>query len=709
MPTLLLALGLAAVGCPAPDRIETPVRPVTDIHHGVEVTEDYRWLEDASAAEVVAWRDAQSARTRAHLGSLPYLEEIRARVTELMTSTSVSYRKISRRGATLFALKKQPPREQPFLVMLSKVDVPQTERIVVDPNEIDSTGLLVIDWYVPSPDGSLVAVSLSRGGSEAGDLHLYETASGEEVDAIVPRVNDGTAGGDLAWTPDGSGFYYTRYPSPGEVPDDELSFHQEVWYHALGSSSSEDRYELGREHSKIAEFRLDADPASARVLATYQYGDSGRFRHHLRLADGRWVQLTEEDDEVVQATYAPDGTLFLVSRKGALRGKMLRLPPGATSMTGVETIVAEGDDTIVSDFYGPRPILATSTRLYVRYQLGGPTTVRAFDHEGNPQPGPDVPPVSRVRGMASLGGDAILFETESYLEPSAWLHFDPVAGTTGRTALAEQGIDFSDTIVVRETATSADGTEVPVNILRPAELELDGTHPVLLTGYGGYGVSREPRYDATIRLWLERGGILAEANLRGGGEFGEQWHRDGMLTRKQNVFDDFAGAMRHMIDAGYTSPERLAIKGGSNGGLLMGAMITQHPELSRVVVSRAGIYDMLRVELSPNGAFNIPEFGTVEDPEQFAALYAYSPYHNVEDGVSYPAVLFTTGANDPRVDPMQSRKMIARLQRATRSDLPILLRTSDTAGHGADTALSERIDELTDVYAFVFHQLGMGS
>jgi prolyl oligopeptidase len=254
---------------------------------------------------------------------------------------------------------------------------------------------------------------------------------------------------------------------------------------------------------------------------------------------------------------------------------------------------------------------------------------------------------------------------------------------------------------------SKDGTRVPVNIIRLRSLKRDGSNPCVATGYGGYGVSNEPRFRATTRVLLDQGLVYAVANIRGGGEYGEQWHRRGNLTRKQNVFDDFAAVLHHLIDHGYTTSSQLAIMGGSNGGLLMGATFTQHPDLVRCVVSYVGIYDMLRVELSPNGEFNITEFGTVKDPRQFQALHAYSPYHHVQDGTAYPAVLFLTGENDPRVDPLQSRKMTARLQAATAADHPILLRTSSSTGHGGDTPLAEQIAEMADAWAFLFDQLGV--
>jgi prolyl oligopeptidase len=267
-------------------------------------------------------------------------------------------------------------------------------------------------------------------------------------------------------------------------------------------------------------------------------------------------------------------------------------------------------------------------------------------------------------------------------------------------------VNFKDVRVVREFARSKDGTKVPVNILIPKGARRDGRNPCVVTGYGGFGHSIRPSFQPAYRVLFDQGVVVAVANLRGGGEYGEAWHRAGMLTRKQNVFDDFTAVLEHLVERRYTSSARLGIMGGSNGGLLMGAVLTQHPALVKAVVSFVGIYDSLRVELSPNGAFNVPEFGTVKDPGQFKALYAYSPYHNVKDGTKYPATLFLTGANDPRVDPMQSRKMTARLQAANAAATPILLRTSATAGHGLDTSLSERIEETVDVYAFLLTQLG---
>jgi prolyl oligopeptidase len=302
----------------------------------------------------------------------------------------------------------------------------------------------------------------------------------------------------------------------------------------------------------------------------------------------------------------------------------------------------------------------------------------------------------------------VLYSVETYTEPTSFYRYNLKTGESSRTNLCVTPTgDLKDIEVVRELAVSKDGTRIPMSIMRSKGTVLDGRNPVLMYGYGGYNISLTPSAQYWLPMWIEQGGVYVEVTLRGGGEYGEEWHRAGNLTRKQNVFDDFAASARWLIEHNYTNPSQLAIMGASNGGLLMGAELTQHPELFRAVVSRVGIYDMLRSELSPNGAFNVTEFGTVTDPSQFKALYSYSPYHNVKDGTKYPAVLMATGDRDGRVDPMQSRKMVARLQAASNSGLPVLLRTTAHAGHGMGTSREEFLSEQTDIFVFLMDQLGM--
>ncbi|MHC4175759.1 MAG: prolyl oligopeptidase family serine peptidase [Planctomycetota bacterium] len=692
---LLVLSGCATFGPP-----QTAQIPITNVYHGLEVVDPYQWLEDWDDDRVQSWSNKQNAYARSVLDNLPYVEELRERITEILTAETVSYNSVCWRKGKLFAVKRQPPLEQPILVVMPSAQEPESERVIVDPTKIDPSGSTSIDWYVPSPDGSLVAVSLSVGGSESGDVHIYEAQSGREIGEVIPRVNGGTAGGDVAWTADGSGFYYTRYPRESERPPEDMDFYQQVWFHRMGTSPDKDNYEIGRDLPRIAEIILETDADSGNVLATVQYGDSGRFAHYIRMPAGQWKQITDFDDQVVQATFGANDTLFLISRSDAPRGKIMKASLADFSLGKAEVIVPECKDTIVSDFYGHPPVVAAATGLYVTYQLGGPSEIRVFDYLGQQQARPKILPVSNVEQIVALENDNILYRNSSYLVPSSWYLFSPDKEITSKTALISRSpVDFFDCEVVREYATSKDGTRVPINIICRKGVKLDGSNPVLLNGYGGYGISIKPRFSSLRRVWIDQGGVYAQANLRGGGEFGEQWHRE--------VFDDFAAVMQCMIDAGYTTSEKLAIIGGSNGGLLMGAMITQHPELCKAVVSFVGIYDMLRVELAPNGEFNIPEFGTVKNLEQFRALFAYSPYHNVKEAAACPSVLFITGANDPRVDPMHSRKMTARLQEATSSGRPILLRTSSDTGHGSATPLSEQIEESVHYHAFLLSELGL--
>ena len=687
----------------------TAKRAVTDVYHGVQVQDDYRWLEDGSQQEVQAWSDAQNAHARAYLDQLPNVAAIRARVTEIMSARTVGYSDLAARGSTLFAIQRQPPKQQPFLIVIPDLDQPGSVRTLVDPNVIDAAGSTSIDWYVPSPDGRTVAVSLSKSGTEVGDIHFFETASGKQMHEVIPRVSTGTAGGDLAWLADGSGVFYTRHPLPGERPEQDLNFFQQIYFHQLGTPTTRDRYELGKEFPRVAETEFEMHEKSGTLLATVQNGDGGEFALYLRSPSGKWNRISDFPDHVVQATFGPQDDLYLISRTDAPRRKVLRVTLADPRVQQAVTVVPEGPETIVTSFYhSPPSLVTTDQRLYVIYQLGGPSELRVFDLQGKPLAKPEQLPLSDVDDLTKLPGGQILFSNTSFVSPPGIYRYDPTSGETTKTWLATKSpVDSSDVRVVREFATSKDGTQVPVSIIMSKNTKRDGTNPAVVSGYGGYGVNITPGFSAVKHVLLEQGFIYAVANLRGGGEFGEPWHLQGNLTHKQNVFDDFAAVLRHLIDRGYTSSEKLAIEGGSNGGLLMGATMTQHPELMKTVVSHVGIYDMLRVELSPNGVFNIVEFGTVQNPDHFRALQAYSPYHHVQDGRKYPPVLFLTGANDPRVDPMQSRKMTARLQAATGKSGTVLLRTSSNSGHGAGTALSERIEQTVDVYAFLCEQLGI--
>ncbi len=688
---------VAVAGPPLP---LTPKRPVEDHYWGVTVTDDYRWLEDWHDPAVPAWSDSESAVARAFLDSLPMRAAVLRQVESITEKPTPGWFAVERAGGIYFALKDDPPKQQPVLVTLRSLVRPTGEKVLVDPNAIDPSGATTIDFYVPSRDGAKVAVSLSKGGTESGTVHVWEVATGRKLSDEVPRTNGGTAGGSLAWNADGTGYWRTRYPAPGERPDEDLPFYQQVYFHRLGTPEASDTYAVGKEFPKIAEIKLSSSKDGKWVLADVLNGDGGDHMMWLASqADGVFHPLSTFADRVVDAGFGP-GVLYLLSRMDAPNGKVLRLPLPAEGLSQAAVLVPEGQAGI--EWFTPSEDL-----LYVEEILGGPSQVRIFTSDGQARGTVPLPEQTTVGGMVPTGGGKVALGITRWTEPPRWVTYDPARKTVGTTALVRRSpVSYADIEVQRATAVSKDGTRVPLTILMRKGTRLDGTAPTLLYGYGGYAISQRPSFVATRRVWFDQGGIYAVAHIRGGGEFGDAWHEGGMLTKKQNVFDDFYACARWLVDHHYTSPARLACQGGSNGGILMGAMITQHPDAFRAVVSSVGVYDMLRSELESNGLFNTTEYGSVKDSVQFAALYAYSPYHHVVDGTKYPAVLFTTGSNDPRVNPMHSRKMTARLQAASTSGLPVLLRAEKGTGH-IGTPLKARNELNADVYSFLFAELGV--
>jgi prolyl oligopeptidase len=707
------ALARHLPGSAAPVPPTTEMQQVAETYFATSVMDPYRWLENAADPKVEAWNKAQNTLTRGYLDALPAREALKRSLTALITATSPTYSDLRSAGRKLFAMFNDPHLQQPMLVTLDENANLETKRTVLDPNQVSAAGRTAIDWFVPSHDGTLVAVSLSQDGSENGTLHLYDTSTCRELGETIPRVQYPTAGGSLAWAADNRSFWYTRYPGE-ERPEADRHFFMQVYFHRLGTAWAKDPLVLGTDDGipRIGEIILDNSYAPDAVLASVQKGDGGEWTHWVIDRDGKKTNIAAFEDKIVAATLAPDHSLYLISRKNAPKGCVLRLPVGTTSLASAKLLVPEGDAAIIiQDRDRPRPPTVTATTLFVSYIAGGPNEIRTFDLDGKPRAKLPFGDIASLGNLESLPGGDVIVQVQSYLRLPYYARWRADSGRVEETPVRGQGpVKFDDAEVMRTSATSKDGTKVPISIIRRKGLKLDGKSPTLLYGYGGYGVSLEPHFlGSRVRLWLDGGGIYAEANIRGGAEYGERWHEQGRLLNKQNVFDDFAAAAEELIRMGYTDHDHLALIGGSNGGLLMGVEITQHPALARAVISAVGIYDMLRVELDPNGSFNTTEFGTVRDPAQFQALYAYSPYHHVNKGTKYPAVLMLTGANDGRVNPMHSRKFTAALQAATASGLPVLLRSSASSGHGIGTSLSERIDQQADQLAFLFDQLGMSA
>lgn len=715
-PALLAGLCLSGVASARdPSAPPTPVVPVIDRYHGVAVTDPYRWLENGSDPKVVAWSAAENARTRAYLDGLPQRARIATRIMSLTAQASPAYHELVQAGGHLFSLTVQPPKQQAMVTVMNAAGDPATLRPVVDPNAIDPSGQTAIDWYVPSPDGRLVAVSLSRNGSEDGSVHVFDTATGHDSGEVVPRAQFPTAGGSLAWKSDASGYWYTRYPG-AERPEADRHFFQQVFFHTLHTDPATDRYVAGRDLPRIAEIALDGSQNPHAVLVSVENGDGGEFAQSvIDQASGRVVPLSRFSDKVVAGSIGPDDVLYLVSRQGAPHGRLLRLSladalKARSPLSAAKVLVPESDGVIEGGGeFGGKAVVVTPTALYMRELIGGPSRVSIYRHDGSPAGTIPVPGIAAVSEVEPTGDGHLLAAVETYLKPQRIVRYDEATGAVADTRLASTSpATFDDIEVVREFATSKDGTKVPFNIVQKKGLVRDGSHPTLLYAYGGYGISEEPAFlGPAKRVWLDAGGVYVDANLRGGGEYGEAWHAQGALTHKQNVFDDFLAVAHRLVDEQMTSSAHLAIEGGSNGGLLMGAALTQAPKLFRAVVSLVGIYDMMRIELDPNGAFNVTEFGSVKDAAQFRAMLGYSPYQAVRTGVAYPAVFMATGTHDGRVNPAQSRKMIARLQAATSSGRPVFLSICDKAGHGIGSSMSVRVGQAADATAFLMDQLDM--
>ena len=684
------------------------IAEVSDTYDEITVKDPYRWLEDQADPKVHEWSVKQDKRTRKYLDGLPLRKPIFNNLMAKISATSSSYYDLHAAGDKVFALYNQPPKQQPMIAMLGNAADPAQAKIVLDPNVINPKGTTAIDWFIPSHDGSKIAVSMSENGSEDGSVHIIDVATGKRIDKIIPLVQYPTGGGSVAWKADDSGFWYTRYPDAYQAADHQ-HFYEQIYFHKIGDDPAKDVYVLGKNFPKVAEIALDSRQNPHYVVVSVANGDGGEFAHYVIGQDGSVKQVSRFEDKIVAATIGVDNAMYMVSRKDAPRGKLLKLKLDDLDLLHAKVIVPESDAVILpGGEFGGSPITVTKDAVYLREIVGGPSRVAIYDHEGKSMGNLPLPEVATVDEIEVLGDASLLYSVSTYLTPPYYARFDEKTGKASATKLAQTTpISYADTEVVREFATSKDGTKIPLNIVRRKGTKLDDSNPLLLNGYGGYSVNQTPRFlSPSTRLWLDAGGVFVIANLRGGGEFGENWHSQGALTNKQNVFDDFTAAGQYLIAQKYTTSERMASIGGSNGGLLMGAVVTQHPALFKAVVSQVGIYDMLRVELDPNGAFNMTEFGSVKSPDQLKALYAYSPYHHVVDGTKYPAIFMATGETDGRVNPMHSRKMIARLQAAT-AGKPVYLSINSHAGHGIGSSLSIEANQTADVYAFLFNQLGM--
>jgi prolyl oligopeptidase len=687
-----IAPGLAASLKPP----ATPIISVSTTYWGVNVEDPYRWLE-GDTPSVERWLDAQNAYAAQAFAGFKHADVINARLRALaITGPQQMGPKIA--AGTLFYLRETPPQAQPVLVAQSWPSGPA--RVLVDPNP--AGGLLSIEGYWPAPDGKHVAYATQEAGAERTTMHVVD-ASGKELADSLPWVGGGTSTDALAWERDGRSFVYTRMPLPEPGGPAISWFGSSLYRHQLGTPASSDTPSLGLGFSPVAEWNA-MDSADGRIAALVHYGD-GSYNSVYELTGGSWHKLVDaaagvlvgENETAVTSAAFVGGQLYVIETADAPKGRVVAIGQGNS-----RTVLPQGDWAI-------RAIASVRHGFLTTEVSGADWRVRHFAADGTFIRTVALP--ERGVGIGSIASDAAsdaaLIEYAGWVIPNRWVRYDLKSGALSQVYGLKAPADYSDVEFTVLYATSKDGTRVPVTVIHKRGMAAGSNAPGILTAYGAYGLSQKPEFIGSVLFWIEHGGVFADANIRGGGEYGEAWHLDGRLTKKQKDYDDFAACAQTLIDSGWVAPGRLGIVGGSNGGLLMGAALVQHPERYRAVVSFAGDYDMLRVEDSPNGLFNVTEFGTVKDEEQFKALYAYSPYYNVQAATAYPAVLMIAGENDPRVPPWQSRKMVARLQATTSSAQPVLLITHSQAGHGIGASFSQRLGNRSAEYIFFANELGL--
>jgi len=683
--------GMDSTKLPYPN---SKTEPIVDEIHGERVPDPYRWLEEGSNPAVREWTDKQNSLTRGFLDQIAGRSALRERLDKLLEIGIINVP----RPATgkYFYAKREGKQNQPVLYVRDGVN--GTDRVLLDVNQLSTDGTTALDWYFPSDDGKFVAYGLSASGNEMSTLRIRDVASGKDVSDVVER----TRACSVAWLPDASGFYYTRYPQPGSVPKDEETYHRRVYFHKLGVFPGNDPEIFGEGRPKEDWPNIHLSPDGKWLVIVEQQGWA---KTEVFVADTTKPSLNFRPLAVnIPAVFQVDvtnSTIFVRTNDQAPRYKLFAVDPNKLQRSNWREVLPEGEEVL------EHVSVAGETLATVSMQKAS-SRLRLYDLNGKLQKEVPLPTLGAVAALGTEPtGKEIFFGFQSFTVPTSIHRIDLTTGDSKLWNGIKADIDFDAFQVEQVTYNSKDGTPVTMFLASKKGIARNGNNPTLLYGYGGFNINLTPSFSAARFAFLERGGVLAIANLRGGGEYGEAWHQAGMLGNKQNVFNDFIAAAEWLIKEKVTSPQRLAIQGGSNGGLLVGAALTQRPDLFRAVVCQVPLLDMIRYHKFLIARLWIPEYGSSEQSDQFHWLHAYSPYHHVKDGEKYPAVLIATAESDSRVDPLHARKMAARLQTASGSTHPILVRIETKAGHGAGKPRSKQLDELTDSYSFLFSQLGI--
>lgn len=696
------------VSATAPKPPATPSREVTDDYFGTKIVDSYRWLEDLKSSEVGDWMKAQNDYTRSVLDRIPGRDKLRARIAQL-DDTGVRVNGFQSFGGRWFYLKRAPGQDNQKLYTRDRSAT--EERLLLDPETLTANGVhYSIDYYTPSPDGKLVVVGISPGGSENSVIHILEAATGKDLGERIDRAQFGA----IAWLPDNRSFFYNRLRKLGpDEPRTSYYLNSRVYLHHLGSDPDHDAPVFGNGLSSSisineSDFPFVGFPIGSKyALAVDAHGVQNEVTvYAAKLADvhdatAPWRKIVDVPDDCTGFDIRGD-SLYLLTHHNAPHYKVVRVNLADGDFQKSEIVLPTSESVAVN-------IGAAADALYIQKLDGGIGRLFRIPFEGgaaSPVPLPFDGAIEELFVNAAEPG--VYIRTASWTKSPVYLHYDPKGDKIADTKIVPPSpVDFSGIESEEVKAKASDGTLVPLSIVHKRGLKLDGSHPTLLHGYGSYGITYDPGFDPASLAWLERGGVVAVAHVRGGGEYGEDWHNGGRKATKMNTISDFIACAQYLVDHKYTSPQHLAGEGTSAGGITIGGAITGRPDLFAAALDNVGMSDDLRAELQINGPANIPEFGTVKEEQDFHHLLSISAYHRIKDQTPYPAVLLTTGINDPRVDPWQMNKMTARLQAATSSGKPVLLRVDYDAGHGGIGATrTQHTNLLTDQYSFLLWQLG---
>ena len=673
---------------------KTPKSEVTDDYFGVKVADPYRWLEDDNSAETAEWVKAENEVTEAYLQKIPFREELKQRLTALWNYPR--YGVPFRKGKYYFFTKNNGIQNQSVLYMQEGLDA--EPRVFLDPNLLSTDGTTALAGQAASHDGSFFAYAIAKAGSDWNEIYVIETASSRQLTDKLEWVKFS----EIAWK--GNGFYYSRYDRPGD--GGELSSKNEfkkVYYHKVGDPQSKDQliYENKNEPLRGYGAQITNDENFLLIYETESTSGNALFIKDLRDPESDFIKIADGfrfDYEVITNV---DDRFFIKTNDGASRYRLISVELSNPGREKWIEVIPEKDEVLQSVYGGGGMLICqymkdATTKAWV-YHIDG-----AMLHELY-LPGPGT-----INDFESTWEDGQAFYSYTSFTSPSTIYKYAIASNRAEVFRASE-IDFDASRIVSEQVfyTSKDGTKIPMFLVHRSDVNLDGNNPVYLYGYGGFNVSLTPNFSVSRLLFIENGGVFAMPNLRGGGEYGEAWHRAGTKLQKQNVFDDFIAAAEYLIDHKYTNPKKLAIAGGSNGGLLVGACMTQRPELFAVAIPAVGVMDMLRYHKFTIGWAWAEDYGSSDNKEEFDYLLGYSPLHNLKNGICYPATLVTTADHDDRVVPAHSFKFAATLQEKHACQNPVLIRIETKAGHGAGKPISKMIEEATDMWSFTMYNLGL--